>query len=412
MIKGSALYIVIVISLIIAIISASLLTIAFYYRMEVRKKSRLDKLLINMESGTAMLLSSGFTKYGEDQLIDLFGTEQDSIMLKKEQWGAYELGVVKAFESTDTIKRAFFAGNAFLDSQAIYLADEDRPLSLSGNTQITGDGGLPKSGLKKSYVDGKPYAGKEVINGKIFDSTRDVPPLNEKLLAEIIKRLKPEEGLFTSLKDSMGNSFFNPVQIYKLDKNQLNIGARKIKGKIILVSDTTVTIDAESNLDNIQLYAHAIIVAPGFRGTCQLFARDSIIIGKDATFNYPSFAGVFKSEDGKIQSKISLAEGVSFSGILLSYEKKRSDLQTMISLGKNCKINGEVFATGYVKMEKEVSVYGKVSAKRFLMQMKSSLYENYLIDVVLNRKLLSKYYLSSPVFKTDQQVQKVLTWLN
>ncbi|RQO69385.1 hypothetical protein DBR43_14965 [Pedobacter sp. KBW06] len=412
MLKASTLYIVVVISLLIAMISASLLTIAFYYRLEVQKKTRLDNLLHNENSGREILLSEGFSDYNKDVVMDLFADQKDSLVLRKEFWGAYEMGMVKAFELKDTLKRTFLIGNAFSDPNVLYLADEDRPLSLSGKTTLSGDAQLPKSGLKQSYVDGKPYEGKELIKGKIRESGRDVPPLDEKLVQQLERNFKPEKGLLFNVRDSLINSFFNTVQLYRLELNQSTIGDTKLKGKMILVSDTVVTIGATSTLEDVQIYAPAIIVAPGFKGSCQLFARDSIVIGKGCTFNYPSFAGVFKPEHGKIQSKISIGEGVTFSGILMTYEKKRSDLQTMISLGAKSCLKGEVFATGYIKMERGITVYGKVYAKRFIMQTPATLYENYLIDVTLNRSLLSKYYLSSVIFKREMPERRILKWLN
>lgn len=432
MVKAGALYIVVIVSLLIAMISASLLTIAFYYRQEVQKKVRLDKLLVNLESGTAILLSQGFTSYDEDHRIDLFGEQKDSLLLRKELWGVYELNTVKAFELKDTIKRAFLSANAFSDPAAIYLADEDRPLSVSGTTQITGDGELPKSGLKQAYVEGKPYAGKELIKGTIKSSGRDLPPLNEALLQQITKYLRPANGNAAEFKDSikgqpfdvldsLEHSFFNAALVYHLDAAQMDLGSLKLKGKIILVSDTTLRIAADTQLDQVQIYAPAIIVAEGFNGVCQLFARDSIVIGKNCVFGYPSFAGVFKPEESvepgargqiNIQPKISVGEGSRFSGVLLSYEKKRSQLQTIISLAKDCKVNGEVYATGYVKLEKMVVVNGKTYARRFIMQTPTTLYENYLIDISLNRKQLSRYYLSSSIFKRGQQNQRILRWLN
>ncbi|TDQ11567.1 hypothetical protein [Pedobacter metabolipauper] len=411
MVKAAALYIVIVISLLIAVISASLLTVAFYYRLEVQKKARMDKLLENVQSGTAIMLSEGFTKYDEELILDLYGDEKDSVILSKTKWGVFDQFALKTFELKDTIKRSFFSGTIFTDQNAIYLADEDRPISVSGKTTITGNGQLPKAGLKQAYVDGTPYLGKEMIYGTISDSGRDLPPLDETAIKKIRLYLDSSGGLDFNIKDSVSNSFQNKELIYHLADLQ-KIGAVKVSGKIILISDTTININADTRLEDVQVYAPAIVVESGFKGSCQLFATDSIAIGKDCVFEYPSFAGVFKPEDGKMQSKVSLGEGSKFSGILLSYENKRSDLQTMVSLGKNCLVNGEIYATGYIKLERDITIQGKVSAKRFMLQTPQTLYENYLIDLVLNRKILSKYYLSSTIFKREKQEQKILKWLH
>ena len=411
MVKAAALYIVVIVSLLIAVISASLLTIAFFYRVEVQKKIRMDKLMTNLESGTAILLSEGFKKYDEEQVLDLYGDQKDSLVLSKVRWGVFDLQLLKAFELKDTLKRSFLSGSLFTDQSAIYLADEDRPLSVSGSTQIVGNGELPKAGLKQAYVDGRPYEGKELIKGIIKESSRELPQLNAELLDKITTYLKSPEGLRFEAKDSIINSFFNKPLVYKLRSDQQYIDNIKIRGKIILLSDTTINISSTADLEDVQIYARAIVIESGFKGSCQLFARDSIVIGKECNFLYPSFAGVFKPDSSKIQGRISLDSASHFSGILLGYEAKRSDLQTLISLGKNTLVSGEVYA-GYIKMERTVNVQGKVYANRFVMQTPQTLYENYLIDITLNRKLLSKYYLSSPIFKRDKRDQKILKWLN
>lgn len=412
MLKAAALYIVIIISLMMAIISASLLSVAFYYRLEHQKKTRIDRLNSNIESGTTILLSAGYDLPGTDLRKDLYGDQKDSVILNQVNWGVFKSNTVRSFEQMDTLKRAFLSGTAYKDSAAIYLADEDRPLSVSGSTQITGDGELPKSGLKQSYVDGKAYEGKQLIKGRIKVSTRDLPALQEKWMAELLQPFSQAEGMNFNPKDSVVNSFFNVVHIYKLKTGQDQLSALKIKGKVVLISDSVLTLDQDLVLEDVLVYAPGIVVKDGFKGSCQLFARDSIIIGRKCEFLYPSFAGVFKQDKDKIQSKISIGQDSRFSGILMSYEKKRSDLQTIISLGKGVKVAGEVFAAGFIELEAPVTVYGKVYAKRFMMRKSGTLYENYLIDVVLNRKLLSKYYLSTPLFQRTNQDQQVLRWLD
>lgn len=412
MFRAATLYIVLIISLMIAVISVSLLSVAFYYRLEHQKKARADRLQVNMESGTELLLSASYPPTDTVITKDLYGEQQDSILLQQSHWGIFTLNSVQCFEQGDTSRRSFLSGIAYADSSAIYLADEDRPLSVSGYTQITGNGELPKSGLKQSYVDGKPYAGKELIKGKILTSTRDVPQLDEKWIIEILKQFDVQSGQNFNVRDSVMNSFFHPAICYRLRPAEDQLTGLKLKGRVMIISDTTLTLDHDLDVENVLIYAKSIIVKDGFKGACQMFARDSIVIGKHCDLQYPSFAGIFKAEDSKIQSKVSLGEDTRFAGILLSYEKKRSDLQTMISIGKNCLVKGEVFATGYIKLEAPLTINGKVTAKRFMMQRSGTLYENYLIDVILNRKLLSKYYLSAPLFKRRNPDHQILTWLN
>jgi hypothetical protein len=412
MLKAAALYIVIIISLMIAIISASLLSVAFYYRLQYQYKVRIDRLQENIQSGTEILLSSDFETADQDLVKDLFNDGNDSVTLHQQNWGVYQLNTIQTNLGTDTLRRAFLSGLNYTDAAAIYLADEDRPLSVSGNTIITGDGELPKSGIKQSYVDGKPYKGKELIKGKIKTSARDLPSLQENWISKILEAFKLADAGHLAMKDSLINTFYNKSKVYSIPVGQETLSGLKFKGKVILISDTTVVIESNTVLEDVLLYAPSIIIKDRFKGSCQLFARDSIAIGKQCEFHYPSFAGVFKSETSKIQAKISLGAESKFSGVLLSYEKKRSDLQTIITLGKDCLLKGEVFATGFIQLEAPLKVYGKVYTKRFIMRKAGVFYENFLIDVELNRKLLSKYYLSTPMMGGNKQDLKILKWLN
>ena len=419
MIKAAALHIVIIIALVIAIISASLLSVAFYYRLGQQQKARMDRLGSNLKSGTAILLSANYEAADTVAVRDLFEEGTDSVLLFQQQWGAFTINTVRAFQQRDTLQQSFLSGGSFTNTAAIYLADEDRPLSVSGSTQITGDGELPKSGLKQSYIDGKPYVGKELIKGKITSSSRTLPDLQETVLKTLLeyfpdtaKESKPIPGEQEwKPRDSVTNSFYQRRQVYRLKPSHQLLSGITIKGHIVLISDTTLTIASDAKLEDVLIYAPAIIIKDGFKGSCQLFARDSIVTGKNCDFSYPSFAGVFKPAGSKIQTKISLGAGSHFSGILLSYEKERSDLQTLIAIGKNSMVKGEVFATGFISMEAPVTVYGKVYARRFIMQRSGVRYENYLVDVIINRTLLSKYYLSSPLFKRADQDKHILRWL-
>jgi len=408
MIRASALYIAIIIAAVIAIFSASLIATAYFYRLEYQKSMRMNKLSANLNSGISILLSEGFKKYDEPQIIDLFGKENDSLTLCKEKWGVFDLAMVKAFTLADTIGKTFLTGIRDKDLTALYLSDEDRPLSVSGSTRITGDALLPKAGIKQAYVEGKPFAGKKLVEGSVKTSKRTLPPLNMERLDELEKWLNDTIHISGITGDSVHNSFFNSVRIVRVPKSDPVI-RKKHTGKIILLCDTTLTINREAVLEDIIVFAPAIVVKDEFQGNCQLFARDSIITGKKVLFNYPSCLGILK-RDSKQQPKIVLGPNTIFSGIIFSWEEQRSDMQTMISLGKNSLIKGDVYASGFIKLEKPLTVEGRLSCNRFIIQTPVTLYENYLIDITLSRTKRSPYYLNTVLFENKGE-QRVLKWL-
>ena len=411
MLKASALYLVVVIALVIAVFCASLITVAAFYRHEHQKSMRYAKLSVNLESGRALLLSSNYQLYDQDDRLDLFEEENDSVLLRKEHWGLYDLGTVSAFSQKDTLRQSFLLGlDASRDESVIYLADEDRPLSVSGRTQIVGAADLPKAGIKQAYVDGRPYEGKELVKGAIRESGRSLPELNKTLILQLREALQDSSESDPVSADSVSHSFFLYVKKVRIPRRNPIVGD-SYSGEIMLLCDTVLTIKKDARLSNVLVFAPGIVIEKGFRGSCQLFAVDSVVTNGSVSFDYPSAIGLLSKSKGGNQPKIALGEGSTFSGILFTYEEERSDRQTQISLGKNCKVVGEIHASGFVKLEKPVIIEGKVACNRFIIQTPSTLYENYLIDIIINRPKRSPYYLTSSLLNSTSKNQRVLTWL-
>jgi hypothetical protein len=413
MLKASSLYIVLIVSLVIAIVSSSLITVAYYYRLEYQKNLRYNRLLTNLNSGIDILLSKDYKKFDADNIVDLDSSQAEKLLLRKERWGLFDLALVKSYVFLDTIKKAFFIGDQTdKDRSVIYLTDEDRPLSVSGNTQIVGDAYLPKAGVREAYMEGKSFTSGKLVNGAIKTSTNKLPALDKEIIKKIQKTLSGILlGEVSPLLDSTGNSFFNTAKVIRADSASTLIENKILKGKITYISDTLVRIAKSSRLNDIIIYATAIVVEDGFEGNCQLFATDSIVIGKRCSFNYPSACGVIRPEKRKIQPRISIGSGTKFTGIIFAYEETKSELQTFIDIGKNTLIEGEVF-TGLLKFQSPLTIFGKVTCNRFLVETEESLYENYLVDVKLNRNRRSNYYLTSNLFTNNKYGNSILKWLD
>lgn len=410
MFKAGALYFSIVIAFFIAVISASLIMLAAHYRNAYLKEIRFDRLRHNLNSGVTVALASDLSDNNINN-FDMYGDGLDSLTVERKQWGIYDLAIIRTFVNEDTLKKAMLIG-IVPDSIALYLSDEDRPLSVSGTTKITGDVVLPKAGLKKSYVEGKPYANDQLFyNGRTSFSSRTLSPVNQVVLQTIQGKFEMYNNNIPLLDTKeLHVSFLSNMQSFKLT-GKAKLNNVNLKGNIILIADSAITIDANSKIDGIQIYAPFINVENGFKGNCQLFATDSIHIGNQVSLAYPSVAAVISKRKTDAIPQIFLGTGVSFEGVIFTYEEKRTALQTLISLGKETHVKGEVFSTGLLKLQKGVIVDGKVSCNRFIMRTPTTLYENFLIDVTFNRRARSRYYLSARLFDSKNE-KNVLKWLN
>lgn len=412
MLKAGALYFSIIVAFLIAVICASLIMLAAHYRGSYLKEMRMARLSRNMDSGIVYVLAENENTIDTLEGLDLFGDQTDSVLIAKKKWGIFTLATVKSFVLTDTLKRSFMMGHETNnDAFAVYLSDEDRPLSVSGDTRITGDVEVPKAGIRKSYVENRPYSGDQLVYGKISDSKRTLGGLEKKWIKEMEDKLDFDPSQLPALKaEEERVSFFSATKEFNV--SGLSRLDHNLSGQVILYSDTVVKISADATLDNTVMYAKAIIVADGFKGNCQLFARDSITVGNNVVLSYPSVLGLVSKEKMVDQAKIVLGNDVLFDGIIFSYEPKRSALQTLVGLGENTIVKGEVYVTGLLKLAKKVKVEGKVSCNRFIMQTPTTLYENFLVDVTLNRKARNRVYLTSSIFTGISGNKKILRWEN
>lgn len=409
MLKAGALYFSIIIALFIAVVTTSLLLMAAHYRSTYLKELRYARLLNNLETGQAFALTT-VDSSNYFQKLDLYGDGADSLFVVKKDWGIYEQVILKSFILNDTLSRAMLIGTE-TDSLALYLSDENRPLSLGGKAKIVGNVRTPKSGIKKAYVDGKAYVYEKLVNdGEIAYSVRRIPPLDT-LLLNRLRAIFQQEEYYTDLTEkSIKQSFLKPTLYFDVSENAV-LSANSFAGNIIIKSDSVLTIKASCKLEGVQIYAPSIIVESGFKGSCQLFALDSIVIKDKAYFTYPSVAAVLKTDRSGAFPKIVLGKEVKFEGIIFTHEKKRSALQTMISLDSAVSIKGEIYSSGMLKLTEAVVIDGKATSNNIMMQRKHVLYENFLIDLTLNRNARSKYYLSSRVFNTRFPNQ-ILKWLD
>ncbi|MEN0052361.1 MAG: hypothetical protein AAGC65_01765 [Mucilaginibacter sp.] len=418
MLKASALYIVIIIALVIALLCSALILSAYFYKVEYQQKFRHDRLAHNLRSGVNILLSDQDNSYLRAQPISLFDNEQDSVSLQKYPWGIFDIGIVKAFIQRDTLYEVFSMANR-IDStkwSALYLIDEDRPLSLSGNTTIRGEAYLPKAGVKTAYVDNHSYTGNEkLVQGKIRNSERTLPLLSEPRL-QILAKLK-NGGLRTSLPlpetQRVGRSFRVSPLIVKLGKQAVSLQDLQLSGNVIIYSDTTLVIEGSAVLRNVLVFAPGIVVREGFHGNCQLFATDSISIAPNCRLEYPSCAGVLRDTSAVIgfPEKISIGENSALEGLVFSYEKTKGKLPPVISLGKSSRITGQVYSQGILSLKDQVLIQGNVMTSRFLYQNNFTAYENYLIGVTFDAPALSPYFLISPMSPVSANGQKILQWL-
>ncbi|MES2807016.1 MAG: hypothetical protein V4619_00215 [Bacteroidota bacterium] len=417
MLKASALYIVIIIALVIGLLCSSLIVVAYFYRLQDQYTLRQANLQNNLNSGINILTVAPIADYFIEKTFSLYGQDNDSVKLKVTPWGAYDIGLAKSFIQKDSLHASFILANPIDSSKwaALYIIDEDRPISISGKTAIRGDAYIPKAGVKEAYIDNKAYQGsKKLVSGNIRNSGRSLPLLNKERLNQIGQYFDISPRSVKLFKDSASASFFNETEIVQIDKNAAILSNTVLSGNIIVRCDTTLIIENTAHLENVIVVAKAIVVKSGFNGTCQLFAADSIAVESNCKLNYPSVLGVvrMKSSNNRPIAKLNVGENSVISGMLFNYEEGADrNKQPYIGLQRKVAIKGQIYSQGILELKSDVVITGSVFTSRFFYRSSFATYENYIIDATLDANGLSKYYVHSDLVPVVSKKKRVLQWL-
>ncbi len=421
MVKASALYIVIIIALVIGLLCSALIAAAYFYKAQYQQKFRYDQLETNINSGVNILLAGEDSTYRDASTFSLFSHDSDSVNLQRLPWGIHDVGIARAFIQKDTLYKIFTFANTIDSSKwaALYLADQDRALNLSGETSIIGNAFIPKAGVNKAYVNNKAYQGNEkLIYGKKNNSQKKLPELAQNKIKLLESYLSKDHGNLQAdtvlpKADSLKNSFFSPTRSFNFRKTVETVKEIALSGNVILFSDTTIIIDNSASLDNVLVFARSVIVKSAFHGTCQLFATDSIHVEPDCVFNYPSCLGVLSVNTGATRSvpQIIIDKNTSLKGLIFTYQEKNEDLLPLLSFDENVIITGQIYSQGMIKFKKGLNVQGSVFTRLFVYQNDFNLMENMLIDSKISSKALSPYYLTSELLPVAKKRKKVLQWL-
>ena len=139
--KAGVLSLALVVSVVVAAIGSSMILASYYFQINTLDYKKENQLTANLQSAWALLLADfDQLTYEEAKYLDLYGTGEDSVKLIKKPWGILDVGLVYAVQGKKSKRQAAVIGSSCdsLGKSVLYLADEQRPLSLAGNTLIKG----------------------------------------------------------------------------------------------------------------------------------------------------------------------------------------------------------------------------------------------------------------------------------
>jgi len=404
-IKASALFYALTVALLMSIFMSAVIFLADINGFHFSNLELREQLLLNAHSGINILRASNDNPTSE---LDLFGDANDYVKLTKKQWGLFEVGVSKAYVGDYQLTRSAQFGYTPLDRTiAIYLADNNKPLSLSGHTFVKGTVYLPKAGVSRAYIEGQSFIGKQLIEGNIQQSNKILPEINKSLVQYNLNRL---DGIQNNIPieewpDTLTRSFSGESAI--LYSDEPIIIDQKYKGNIIIGSDSKVTVSNQAQLEDVLIYAPEIEIQDRFNGNLQLFASRSIQIGQQCHLSYPSAVCLLANTSPAPFIRIS--QRAIIDGIVLVYQVNKNKEDPLLSIEQDALLKGQVYVDG--ALELKGSVYGNVICSKFLLRTPSSIYENHLLNATIDYSKLSPHYVGSGLL-ASQSEKKIVKWLD
>ncbi len=414
--KANSLFIVIVLSLVIGLLCSALVLMAYFSKVQITRNLIQQQLIANVESGLVLLSLNNDASYNSPVLIDLHKEERDSVLLQKKEWGIFEVGSVTAFFKGDTCKKTFLLGYKpdKISKSAIWLTENYRPLSLAGNTSIKGDCYLPESGISRVYIEGKGSFVKQLVEGKISKSSPQLPELNEKIKSAVIESLN---GQFSNVAtQEFGQSFQASEALYRgFDKTPVCLTSsdsaltisQEIRGNVIIAAKGKVIITNRARLHDIRVYANSVVVESGFKGCLQIFAKDSIVLQKDARLSYPSVLGLIKLVVKEFQPFIRLQKNSAMSGLIIMDQEMMDRMKVRLDIETDAILLGQAYVNGFADIKGKL--YGNIICDKFLLKTPSSIYENHLMDAIIDRTKLPASFVGSAILPSKSR-KEVVKW--
>jgi hypothetical protein len=420
MLKAGSLLYAIFISLLITSIASAFVLFAFYQRLHVQQLDGRVRALSHLESAMAYLQTDEREESWTVQR-QLFEEDEHSLLsMSSRPWGLFRLVCVKSHFKQDTFRKASLLGYPYALTEAataLYLADRNQPLSLAGEARLIGDAYLSIRGLKRAYIEGRSYSGKTTLEGIQRKSTPVLPLTDAVLEANLKKLLQPgipyladtiqyyseaqDEGVF-----DIRRSAHRPILgIYAAEAVYSYSGI--LSGPILLKSDKEIIVGSDLQSDHLLLVAPKITIEAGFKGHIQAIASDTIIVGSNVELFYPSTLALLSENK---QALLSLGSHSKLGGEMVLLGDPNKVRAGLLSIQEGARVSGNVFSAKAIELKGEV--WGSVQTEKFYLKTRSSVYENHLMDGVIDRTKLPTAYVGSGLLpEWTENTKKIISWL-
>ncbi len=410
---AGTLLLVLAVSIVVATILLALVLLAANRRQLTQQDARRERVRRNLFSGLAYAQAMPELPPFKEHGIDLFDDGEDSVWVRRQPWGVFDVVRVRAGRGAVGDTALALLGSSFspVNRAALYLSEENIPLTINDDAQVRGGAWLPSKGDVRpgSLPLLGPRRSGEAVTGKLRAGASTLPVGSPETLTRLqayaqlqLEDLLPPGSRPANTPTPTTRSFQGlPAVWYREEAGSVSGDAA---GQVVLISSHRLIVEPTSRLDNVLVLAPTIIVRSGFRGRAQFIARDTVAIGDNCQLAYPSAACAVGTGTAAL---VSVGTGTRLQGVVLA-SAATPGLACSVRLTTGTTLEGQVFSAGVV--ENCGLVRGTVMARRLLYHNVGSFFENYLVNATLDRTALSPHFLSTRLLNPGGQLA-VAAWL-
>jgi len=389
------------ISLIISILCAAIIGLAYYTRLAFLDKQIALQLDHLTESGIQYTLAlRQSVSLNEIRTIDLFNEGTDSVTVSRKPWGIFELLTSEARQGQHhATKAALLAATPdTVGKAALYMPDNNAPVYLAGDTHIEGTVYASARKFSTGYVDGKGYNRPRFVDGEVRKSEPLMPLLDTTLLHAIRSFFKgsPEGYAIDQLPDLPSNRAFpftGRATPYYFSNQSIDL-TDSLAGNLIIQSAIKIRVTAEARLRDIILIAPNIDIDKGFTGNIQCFAEHTLTVGPESHLKYPTALVLL---GGERDSTIVIQHDARVQGVIVIPGHDRTlASRGVFKIGKKALFHGSAYINGASDIQG--SLWGQLVTRTTQVRIGETVYGNHLLDATISAVKRSPYMPASPLW--------------
>ncbi len=413
MIRAASLFYALVVSLLLGVLLMSVILRARHRSMQTERWVSFHNARNNLYAAMTWPAEGGIDAQTRTSHVDLFGQGIDPVSITRMAWGVFELRTCSAFVNDQRATRTALMGwHVDPTSPSLWVEDQNDPIALAGDTRLMGPCYLPVRGLRRAYIEGRPYTGSLTLDDQ-RPSSNQFPELRAEMQQQchlLQGFAAPENAEFVRWKDlpsdSVQRSFAEHALVVEM-AGERHLSGSYLGGHIIIRSNDSLVIDASFTCDDLLIYAPFVTVSSGFHGRLQCLTTGGVDVGSDAELQYPS-ALVCNGEKVEGVPVIRLGVRTIMSGVILAFANGEQHVSPTVELSAGCTFTGEVRNEGAVQLGGTIE--GCVIATSTVLRTPSSVYRGHIMDAVV-KPLRDAGYLGVGVWGNEGAMD-VLQWMD